>query len=137
MHFITGILVLSKASKIDLEERIRLTKDLLVQRIPRSQIIKSLEEKYGIKQRQAENYISKVYKEWADQTNQSKHIRRFEQRESLLHLYQAAKEEKKFSTCLQIEKLLARVDGTFYTPDEKQSEPWRLIIKDYTSKNTE
>lgn len=75
-------------------------------------MIKSTPEWPGITRAQALEVIAAVKREWLEVAEPTREEYRALQVRRLDHLYDAAFTSKRFSTCLQVQKLLAEIHGT-------------------------
>ena len=90
-----------------------LIEQMLIRRFDRPDIKKAIDLKFGpITQHAFDEMVSDIYAKWRRHSEQDAPYYRESQRRSLLRLYREAEKNGDLRTCLDVERLLARLDGT-------------------------
>lgn len=96
-----------------LEQAKILAEEMLLRRHSNGQVVRLLMKQYPVMTASAaRRVIEDLARDWREAAEPARQERRNQQRVVLHNLYARAFAEKKYSTCLGVERLLADLDGT-------------------------
>jgi hypothetical protein len=95
-------------------EALALTESLIIRRFDRRDIHQALRAKYGaaISEVRLDDLVQSVHRRWKQESEKDGPARSEAQRRALMRLYRSAEADKDWRVCVEIEKLLAKLDGT-------------------------
>lgn len=96
------------------EQAMALVETLLVRRYDRTDISKALRNRYGqqLPDAMIQRLLREVAARWQRESEDDREARVEAQRRALLRLYRQAESDKEWRVCVEIEKLLSKMDGT-------------------------
>lgn len=95
-------------------EALALTESLIIRRFDRRDIHQALRAKYGAaaSEVRVDDLVESVHRRWRQESEKDAPARADAQRRALMRLYRSAEQDKDWRVCVEIEKLLSKLDGT-------------------------
>ncbi len=101
----------SRPDKLEMMDRIVWVQEQMCEWMSSRALVVAIMEKYGVGTRMAQMYIQRAYEDWEAEEKEERRYRREQQRRRLLKLCIRYQDDPR--AVVQLETLLARIDGTF------------------------
>lgn len=98
---------------ISIESRLEIVENMLLCQHTRAEIVKEMNDVYGVAVRTTDRDIARVRERWKEYFFENSENRIFEHITKLENLYKLSLKAKDFRTCMHIRVEIAKIDGSY------------------------